>query len=75
MDKTYQTLIMRDVRLLRPELMFTPLLHFSEAQQCTLGIGGEKKTLIWIFIWRRLNSFTYMKPNTIFLLVRLQCSQ
>lgn len=45
MDKTHLTFIMIEVILLRPELIFTPLLHFSEAQ-CTLGIGVEKKTLI-----------------------------
>lgn len=46
MDKIHLTFIMIEVILLRPELIFTPLLHFSEAQQCTLGIGVEKKTLI-----------------------------
>lgn len=49
MDKTHQTLIMREVIALRPELMATPLLHFSEAQQCTLGTG-EKKILTGVFI-------------------------
>lgn len=56
MDKAHQILIMREVILLRPELMFTPLLHFSEAQQCTHGSGEKKKILIWVFIRGRFIS-------------------
>ena len=74
MDKTHLTFIMIEVILLRPELIFTPLLHFSEAQQCTLGIGVEKKTLVWVFIRGRFNSSISMKPNKIFPFTGLQCS-
>lgn len=67
MDKTHLTLITTEVILLRPELMSTPLLYFSEAQQRTLETDA-KKTLIWVFIRRRFDSSISMKPN-IFLLL------
>lgn len=63
MDKTHQILIMREIILLRPQLMFTPLPHFSEAQQCTHGTGEKKKTLIWVFLRGR---FTSIRSQTKF---------
>ena len=55
MDKTHLTLIMMEI-LLSPELMFTSLLLFREALQCTLGAGVEEKAPIWGFIGRKCNS-------------------
>lgn len=46
MDKTHQILIKTEVIFVWPELMSTPLLHFIEAQEGTLGIGVQKKTLM-----------------------------
>lgn len=62
MDKTHLTLIMMEI-LLSPELMFTSLLLFREALQCTLGTGVEEKAPIWGFIGRKCNSSVSMKPD------------
>lgn len=74
MDKTPLTLTMIEI-LLSPELMFTPLLHFSEEQQCTLGTGVEEKVLIWVFIGRKFNFSASMKPNKTSPFTGLQYSQ